>query len=412
MAEYNELIKRFDKIRDYMRDFYVYGFKSREDFSKKSLRSYDNEKRRIESYLADLISYRQDENGKNIFISVDSASITANPLFRAFKAKTFTKNDITLNFFILDILADNEFLTASEIADIIYKDYLSVFENPVIVDLSTVRNKLNEYENLGILTGKKEGKKLLYSLNRSDINILNISDALVFFSEVVPLGVLGSFMIDKCEAKNKHFTFKHHYIMHTLDSEIVEKLLLAIHSKKLIEIVNFSPRAGKDTKVVVTPLKFLISVQGGRWYISCFTKRTGSFTNYRVDYIKSITQLGDSTDFDSQYSKLEDILLNSWGISYGKAKCLDKVTLELNIKTKEEYVLNRINREGRGGRVTKIDENTFLYEIEVYDAREMLPWIRTFIGRIKKFECSKKQVSDIFHNDLAVLNEMYGSDVK
>ena len=48
---YSELIKNFDKIRDYMRDFYVYGFKSRDDYTKKSARSYDDEKRRIESWL-------------------------------------------------------------------------------------------------------------------------------------------------------------------------------------------------------------------------------------------------------------------------------------------------------------------------------------------------------------------------
>ncbi len=32
---YSELIKNFNKIRDYMRDFYVYGFKSRDDYTKK-----------------------------------------------------------------------------------------------------------------------------------------------------------------------------------------------------------------------------------------------------------------------------------------------------------------------------------------------------------------------------------------
>ncbi len=105
MGEYSELIKRFDKIRDYMRDFYVYGFMSREDFKqKKSLRSYDNEKRRIESYLSDYMSFRVDEKGKAVFLSVDSSDISENPLYRAFKAKSFTKNDITLNFILLDIL--------------------------------------------------------------------------------------------------------------------------------------------------------------------------------------------------------------------------------------------------------------------------------------------------------------------
>lgn len=30
---YKELIKNFNRIRDYMRDFYVYGFKSRDEYT-------------------------------------------------------------------------------------------------------------------------------------------------------------------------------------------------------------------------------------------------------------------------------------------------------------------------------------------------------------------------------------------
>ena len=46
---YSELVKRFDRVRDYMRDFLIFGFKTREDFGQKSARTYDNERRRIES---------------------------------------------------------------------------------------------------------------------------------------------------------------------------------------------------------------------------------------------------------------------------------------------------------------------------------------------------------------------------
>lgn len=35
MAEFSELIKKFDKIREYMREFYIYGFKSREELALK-----------------------------------------------------------------------------------------------------------------------------------------------------------------------------------------------------------------------------------------------------------------------------------------------------------------------------------------------------------------------------------------
>lgn len=64
---YNELIKKFDKIREYMRRFYVYGFWHREQFSMKSARSYDNERRRVESWLREYISFRQELSGKVIF---------------------------------------------------------------------------------------------------------------------------------------------------------------------------------------------------------------------------------------------------------------------------------------------------------------------------------------------------------
>ena len=110
---YSELIKNFQGIRDYMRQFYVYGFKSREQYDAKSGRSYDNERRRLESWLGDCMSFRQDEKGKNVFISVDSRRIPANPLHKAFKAKTFTDRDVTLHFYILDILADGEHTCAA-----------------------------------------------------------------------------------------------------------------------------------------------------------------------------------------------------------------------------------------------------------------------------------------------------------
>lgn len=105
---FNELIKNFDNIRQLMRDFYVFGFKSRADFADKSARSYDNERRRIESWLCEYMYFRQNAGGKNCFISVDSRKIRHNPFYKALKAKSFTANDIMLHFFLLDILQPGE----------------------------------------------------------------------------------------------------------------------------------------------------------------------------------------------------------------------------------------------------------------------------------------------------------------
>lgn len=67
---YSELVKSFERIRNYMREFYVYGFKSREEYGMKSARSYDNERRRIESWLGDYMSFHQEPSGKKVFLSI------------------------------------------------------------------------------------------------------------------------------------------------------------------------------------------------------------------------------------------------------------------------------------------------------------------------------------------------------
>ena len=103
---YSELVKNFNRIRDYMREFYVYGFKRREKYTRKSARYYDDEKRRLESWLGNYMKFRQTAEGKNVFISIDSRLSGHNPLFKAWKAKSFTDGDITLHFILFDILSN------------------------------------------------------------------------------------------------------------------------------------------------------------------------------------------------------------------------------------------------------------------------------------------------------------------
>ena len=167
---YSELIKNFDRIRDYMRQFYVYGFKSRTEYDKKSARSYDNERRRIESWLGDFMRFRQTADGKNVFMSVDSRSIPGNPLYNAFKAKSFTAGDVTFHFYILDLLKDEEEYTVQEILDLFFDQYLCHFESDWQPDISTIRKKLKEYVSLGILKAEKRGRELHYSRCSDNVN--------------------------------------------------------------------------------------------------------------------------------------------------------------------------------------------------------------------------------------------------
>lgn len=74
MSVYSELIKNFEKIREYVRDFYIFGFHTRESFDAKSKRTYDNEKRRIESWLSDHVHTSLDGHKKKVSVQVDSGT--------------------------------------------------------------------------------------------------------------------------------------------------------------------------------------------------------------------------------------------------------------------------------------------------------------------------------------------------
>lgn len=262
---YSELVKNFNRIREYMREFYVYGFKSRDEYTNKSSRTYDDEKRRMESILGDYMQFRTSAEGKNVFLSIDSRISEHNPLYKAWKTKSFTDGDITLHFIVMDIFKEAEgALTMNEIMENI-DDYLCEFENPRTYDESTVRKKLKEYVSIGLLLTKKEGRTVLYEL-ADDAEVYD-ADILNFFSEIMPVGVIGSFILDKDEEQEQIFRFKHHYITGSLDSEIMCDLFMAIRDQKecTIELIN---RNGDNIgKKEVVPLKVLISAATGRQYV-------------------------------------------------------------------------------------------------------------------------------------------------
>ena len=188
MAEFQELIKNFDRIRDYMRQFYVYGFKVRGDYDVKSARTYDNEKRRIESWLSEYMVSEYTSKGKQVYINVDSRTIRQNPLYAAWKAKSFTGNDIMLHFFIpAQLYEKREGLSAGELGDRIAECYGVVF------DSQTVRLKLKEYEEMGILGTVKKGKTLLYhlKLGLQEDSFLPLLTAVKFYQEGAPFGFIG-----------------------------------------------------------------------------------------------------------------------------------------------------------------------------------------------------------------------------
>ena len=358
---YSELIKNFENIRDYISQFYVYGFKRRKDYDKKSSRSYDNERRRIESWLGEYMCFTNESDGKSAFLSLDSRTVLHNPLYKAFKAKSFTDKDIMLHFYILDILK-NKSLSSSEIADEIANEYFSMFESVKECDESTIRKKLNEYEK---------------------------------------------YLLDKFDNEENPFRFKHHYIFNALESEVLYDLLDIMNGNCNAEIKLFSNNMQKIKTYKVLPLKIYVSTYYGRRYVLVWNYIFKRFAFYRLDRIKEACKSNECTNKNEMMTRADTAVQKLWGVSFGKENYIEKLEMTVRIAKGEEYILKRLEREKRNGTIQKLANGDYKFMTEVYDASEMIPWIKTFTGRIVEIKCSNERVEKQIKEDFEMMKRIY-----
>lgn len=408
MSDFQELIKSFPKTREYVRDFFVYGFKNRNEFKGKSPRTYDNERRRLESWLSPYVRKDYTPKGFNISLAIDSNLLDTNPLFQVWKTKSFTDNDIVLHFLILNILIKHKSMSIEDITDTLLTEYESFF------DVQTVRRKCNTYVKEGLLQKEKKGKTVLFSLDTSLALWLksneNIKDALSFFQMAGNFGIMGNHLLEHLDWENHIFRVKHSFFVHTLEDEVLYAILNSIKGKTSVKLELKSSKTKAKNTADCIPLQIFTSTRSGRRFLCAYIRKSRRFTCYRLDTIQSLIPLEKAEDYDTILDKLNKNRQKLWVVSFqsDSRNHLDKLTMTLHVKEpSENYILDRLDREGRGGSVTKIRENIYKYETEVFDCNEMLPWIRTFIGRIVSLECTDKSVEARFYQDLNVMCQMY-----
>lgn len=407
MADFQELIKNFNHLRAYIRAFYIYGYGTRNTISQKSKRTYDNEKRRIASYLGQYMKHYYGKKGKTVFLSIDSAAIPQNPFYKAYQSKSFTDNDMMLHFFILDRLECKKMLTAGQMTDEISFAYGEMF------DVQTVRGKLREYEKEGILQSRKIGKALYYEKSEDTLEKFfpkkeAVEDCIVFASESMPFSVIGSYICNGMHLKNNYFLWKHHFIAHTLDDMELLQMVKAIEQDRGVELVNVSRKTNKKTALKGIPFLILVSTQTGRRYVFLYADKQKRFMTLRLDCIQNVTLLEKAQHKQGLQQKAAEVLQTKWGTSVKWQNIPEHFEMTIFAEDKtEQFIVERLKREKRFGTVKKIANNTYCFSIDTADTNEMMNWVKTFTGRIIDITGNNQKMINRFYKDMYRMAQLY-----
>ena len=82
--------------------------------------------------------------------------------------------------------------------------------------------------------------------------------------------------------------------------------------------------------------------------------------------------------------------------------------MEICLEEPEEiYILNRLEREGRGGAIRRLEPGVYEYTRLCTDAAEFLFWAKSFTGRIRSFSCTNPAVEKRFLDDMKLMAAYY-----
>lgn len=397
-SDYNYFIKKHSTIRNILKNIYIYGCYDKEqlvELCNISDKKYDNETRRIRFFINrnNLVEIRRGRN-KIVSFRYDRNTDPYNFLSDSYKIKTFTPLDISLFFYLQQLLNRGEELTVNELAD-------AIGEFNEEINQLTIQRKLNELTELGLVEVHGSTRPRTYRIKEdffadfTEEELLAIYQAVSFYKNLSPIGIRGQFLQDtlasylklerELEPPEEPFLFRHGFLYRILNDEIVNQLCAAYQSHCLTELTFMN---GKKRKVV--PIRLVNEFQFGRQYLFCYDLKTGKPSYLRLDRIEEVTVSGQHYD-PSSYEKWVGLIPCSWcaslpsgtGEAYPEQLILVQVDFLFHELPREDaesetYILDRLMREKRTGTITRIGEGHYLYEIKVLDPVELVPWIRSF----------------------------------
>lgn len=426
---FNEFIKNYNILRTILRECFLYGCYSREDLEKKmkiSSRKISYEIRRIQQFIGQEY-IKIDKYGRYNLLNLtyDFLRHRNNFLIKTYLTKSFTKNDIVLYFSVLMYLQ-------SEVGE---KDFneieAALIENGMIsyekLSRKTLERKLNEMsKDLYQISIRTERRKKFFAISKDILKnfcadeIKEIYLAVKLFKNIVFPTTFGYYLEDSlCDYLNYQrnvnvenldcFTYKNLYYHPAIEEELLWTILNAIHNRNKISIKYRAKKTYENSKGIdeINPYKIRFDVEYGRLYLVSITDSKKCIIT-RIDRIEEVYVLKTKfirCEFDSSYEKC---MKNSWSSAkLYKDGNLKEVKFNIVIdEKKEKYILDKIICEAPMGKLKKIKDGFYEFNIMLNDNFEIIPWLRSYSEYIKIIgdENLKKRV----YEDLKETLKNYG----
>ncbi|MFY9278724.1 MAG: WYL domain-containing protein [Caldicoprobacterales bacterium] len=419
--DFNISITSYNKLRDFLRYFFIYGCYSREDFDyirNFSSRKYDDELRRIrtilgEEYLHELTKDRK----KYVQLDFSYYEIVENYLVETYLARNYTHLSLSIFFNIYIILWENGGLTLDEINEQI--------ERKISIErdfTSTTRRILEDMASKGIIDKIRDSSRNRVVYKSKDDIFKELSDAelkrlymaICYYSQVkYPFSLarhlkdsIYRYMkyvrnLDACELDGL-FLFKYSNFQQAIDEGIVwelEHIIVKSYKAKLLYFLD----ENRVIEIVGIPLNIIWDNHYGKWYLDIIAEDGEDIITLNVQDIIEVEALEEKIP----KSQLEDILTK---LHNRKDRELKKVEVLFQVEefNKRNFLLDKVEREGLKGEIEVLDDYTFKYTIYTRDWSRLKPWLMSFGHRAKIMGNEKHSLYQDMKKEWTEMGELYG----
>lgn len=290
---------------------------------------------------------------------------------------------------------------------------------------SAVENMFDDLVDMGIIEKCKTEKnispaKQLYIISNDVLNnidnlgLLNkLLEMVIFFYNIHPLSVPGYMLAHTIYEyliysypkddvllhyipSSNVYVYKNKALHNTIYNNITWKILDAINSKNIINF-NYTEQNGLVVNRNIVPEKIIIEYEYNRQYCYGFDPDTNKYYNARIDKISELKIINKTIHSKFLSTNFEKDFEHKWMVADSLTCDYVKVIFNLPVDKKiRESIIKKINITKRKGKITQINHNTVMYEINTTNQLELVPWINGF-GRYAKVD---KNINPFLYNKL------------